>query len=305
MDTYLYLITYGSLAVFIVAVAARFMRIQKYPLNVRWELYPVPHEGARSEHGGSRLEDTDWWEKKQEHDQGRQLKMMLQEMVFIKALKEHNPKLWSFSFPFHFGLYMMAAFGVAVVVLGILGLAQVELPPVVGQVVGVLGVAGAGLSLLGGLGLLALRLTDVHMKPYTTFGHIFNLLVITATLGLIIAAIATSGWSAGPFAAYIAGMLTFSPSMEAAPNAGLIMAAVICASLLLAYIPLTHMSHFFVKWFTWDKIRWDDEPNVRGGRIEKLVEQALQFPVSWSGEHIKGDGKKSWADVATEEMKSE
>ncbi len=81
-------------------------------------------------------------------------------------------------------------------------------------------------------------------------------------------------------------------------------ATVISASVLLAYIPLTHMSHFFVKWFTWHKIRWDDEPNVRGGRIEKLIEAALQYPVTWSGEHIQGDGKRTWADVATEEMKS-
>jgi hypothetical protein len=73
----------------------------------------------------------------------------------------------------------------------------------------------------------------------------------------------------------------------------------------LAYIPLTHMSHFFVKWFTWDKIRWDDEPNVKGGRIEKMVEQALMYPVSWSADHIRGNGKKTWADVATEEWKSE
>ena len=79
-------------------------------------------------------------------------------------------------------------------------------------------------------------------------------------------------------------------------------ASVLTLSLLVAYIPLTHMSHFFVKWFTWHKIRWDDEPNVKGGRIEILIQNALQSPVSWSADHVNADGRKTWADIATEEI---
>jgi hypothetical protein len=82
----------------------------------------------------------------------------------------------------------------------------------------------------------------------------------------------------------------------------LVSVAILALSLLLAYIPLTHMSHFFVKWFTWDKIRWDDEPNVRGGRIEIMIQNSLKAPVSWAAEHIKADGKKNWVDVAIEEV---
>ncbi|MBU0595710.1 nitrate reductase, partial [Candidatus Bipolaricaulota bacterium] len=98
----------------------------------------------------------------------------------------------------------------------------------------------------------------------------------------------------------VAGLLTFQ-APQSAPDP-LVTASIIASALLIAYIPLTHMSHFFVKWFTWHKIRWDDEHNVRGGRIEKMIEQALQYPVSWSAAHIKGDGKKTWADVATEDV---
>jgi len=28
----------------------------------------------------------------------------------------------------------------------------------------------------------------------------------------------------------------------------------------------------------------------------------LQYPISWSADHIAGDGKKTWAEAATEEM---
>ena len=74
------------------------------------------------------------------------------------------------------------------------------------------------------------------------------------------------------------------------------------ACLLLAYIPLTHMSHFFTKWFTYHEVRWSDEPNLPGGKIEGKIAEALEYPVSWSASHIRGDGKKSWADVVSSDV---
>ena len=131
MGMALHIITYVSVLVFVAAVAIRFIKIQKFPLHVRWELYPVPHEGKRAEHGGSRLEDTDWWTKPRKHDKLMDMKFMLPEMIFIKALFEHNRKLWYRSFPFHFGLYLMAAFGGLLMlgaVLDVTGLAANAVP---------------------------------------------------------------------------------------------------------------------------------------------------------------------------------
>ena len=36
-----------------------------------------------------------------------ELKVMVPEILFLVALKEHNKKLWYRSFPFHFGLYLV------------------------------------------------------------------------------------------------------------------------------------------------------------------------------------------------------
>jgi hypothetical protein len=99
--------------------------------------------------------------------------------------------------------------------------------------------------------------------------------------------------------ALVRDLLTFRVSSPT--GAVLLDWTVLAAALLLAYIPLTHMSHFFVKWFTWHQLRWDDSANVRGGRIEVMIQQALAYPVSWSAEHIAGEGKKTWAQVATEQ----
>jgi len=76
-------------------------------------------------------------------------------------------------------------------------------------------------------------------------------------------------------------------------------------SLLMAYVPLTHMSHFVAKYFFYHKIRWEDEPNLDNPAMEAKINEALGFPVSWAAPHIKGDGKKTWADVVTADVTAE
>ncbi len=300
MDFVTHLITYGALAVFLAAVIVRFVRIQRLPLHVRWEVYPVPHEGARAEHGGSRLEDTDWWKNERKPDKVMELRFMIPEMVLLKALWEHNRRLWFRSFPFHFGLYLLAGFAGLLALGALLGLFEISLGLPFTLLTTGIGFAGAVLAALGALGLWWMRLTDAELKPYTTFSHHFNLLFFLVALGLLFGAWGEAGWDLAPFTAFFGTLMTGRfAAFEGTP---LMVSTVVVWSLLLAYIPLTHMSHFFVKWFTWHKIRWDDEPNVRGGRIEKMIQKALEAPVSWSAPHIGADGKKSWGDIAVEEL---
>lgn len=311
MTELIHVITYVAVAVFLIAVAVRFFKIRSYPVNMRWELYPLPHEGKRAEHGGSKMEETDYWAKPHKPDKIRELRYMLAEMVLIKGLWDHNRKLWWRSFPFHFGLYLLAGFAGLLVLSALVQLISPALfePEVTGlglllnAVTGAVGALGFVLSIVGAIGLIIMRATDEDMKPYTNFSHFFNLIVILGVLVVAFLAFAINE-HLEPWREYIASLITFN---LAAPAVGtdmgaLTAASIVGVSLLLAYIPLTHMSHFFVKWFTWHKIRWDDTPNVRGGRIEKMIQDALQYPVSWSADHIKGDGKKTWAQAATEEI---
>jgi nitrate reductase gamma subunit len=300
MDLAVHVVAYAAIVVFLVAVAARFHRIRSYPLNVRWEIYPVPHEGARSKHGGSRLEESDWWTKEHRPDRLNEVRHMLPEMLFIQALYEHNRKLWYRSFPFHFGLYLLTGFAALMLARALLVLTGADpgwIPAVVPAVM-----AGAGfvLTLLGALGLIVMRVTDDDMRPYSNVSHYFNLLFFVGALGLVALGWIASGWSLAPFEKLFVNLVTGSFSLEGVPVAFKI--GVLLTALLVAYIPLTHMSHFFVKWFTWHEIRWDDEPNVKGGRIERLIENALARPVTWSAPHIGADGTKTWADVATAEV---
>jgi nitrate reductase gamma subunit len=308
MPGILHCVVYACAAVFVAAVGWRFYKIQTLPIHLRWELYPVPTEGKRAEHGGSRLEEVDWWTKAHRPDWLRELRFMFSEMILIKALFEHNRKLWRWSFPFHFGLYLTAGWGALLVLGALLELGGLKVGAGAGGLGAALsgltvavGVCGMALGIVGGLGLLRARLTDEDMKPYTNFSHYFNLLFIAGALALTLAAWAAADRDFSLFRRWAASALSLNLSAHAGSR--WVSGSILVLALLAAYVPLTHMSHFFVKWFTWHRIRWDDEPNVKGGRIEIMIQKALQYPVSWSAEHVNADGKKTWADIATEEMK--
>ena len=305
MTVFLHVVTLICLALFGLVVGVRFFRIASMPIHLRWELYPVAHEKGAG-HGGSYLEQQDWWTRPREITRLGELQEMLPEMLLLKALYRHNRALWVRSFPFHFGLYVLAAFAVLI---GLGGLANVAGLAVSGDgglpgralyyVPIPVGFLGLVLALFGSVGLLHRRLTDPALRGYTAASDLFNLIVFVATFGVALtAAITNPTFSA--FRGYAASLATFS---AAPPANGFVWLSVLMGMLLLAYIPMTHMAHFFVKWFTWHKIRWDDEPNLPGSRIEARVKAALQYPVSWSAPHIQGEGKKTWVDVATEKVK--
>jgi hypothetical protein len=58
------------------------------------------------------------------------------------------------------------------------------------------------------------------------------------------------------------------------------------------------MTHFVGKYFTYHKVRWEDHPNIRGGKIEEAITKALGYRISWSAAHIKPG--TTWAQAATD-----
>lgn len=58
-----FMLGFGWLAaiLFLGVAACRIARIARLPLNVRWEVYPVPHEAKEKRgYGGSYMEEVDW-----------------------------------------------------------------------------------------------------------------------------------------------------------------------------------------------------------------------------------------------------
>ena len=301
---FLHLITYASLVIFALAVGIRAYRLFSMPPHLRWELYPVAHD-KNAKYGGSYLEEIDWWEKPRYNSFVGMLKGMIPEMIFIKALFVHNRPLWYRSFPFHFGLYILIAF------LGLTGFNSflqivgadfgARLFRLLAQLTALTGWVGLGMATAGAAALLHRRLTNEELQDYTNLAHLFNLGFILVTLLIAMLAFAVVDPTFAMLRGYVATLLTFNAG--APLGSVLVGTAILLGSLLIAYIPLTHMSHFFTKWFMWDKIRWDDEPMTKGCAMEPLVNECLRQTVTWSGPHLKADGKKNWVDIATKEMK--
>ena len=308
MTLLVYIITYVSAITFLIAVMARARKFMKTPLHLRWELYPVPHEKEHLKHGGSFMEDYEWWTKPRKTSTYNMLSRMLPEMLFIKALWENNRALWYRSFPFHFGLYLLIGFIILLFVGVFSEMAGIPIDAGSGSVFGtfifyitkLLGAFGMILALIGTVGLLHRRLTDEDLEGYTASSHVFNLLFFLVALGVALLAFVTVDSSFSMARGYIHNLVTFSMQPI---GSWLVTVEILLASILIAYIPLTHMSHFITKYFCYHDILWDDEPNRPGGTIEARLMEYLKYPVSWSAPHIAGDGKKTWADVATEEVK--
>lgn len=302
-----YVVAYLAVGIFLVACVARVVMWLRMPMHVRWELYPVAHEKGRADYGGSYLEEVDWWKKPRETTLIGEVSAMFKEIVFLVALKEHNKKLWDRSFPFHFGLYLIICATVTMIgysILGVIssGLLEGGFQSFVMAVIRIFAYCGVILAVVGAAGLLQRRLSDPGLRNYSAPADIFNLVLFVVTMGFVLLNMLVNDAGMEKSFLLVYGMVTFDGSvMEAIQPNFLFTLAVILFAGLLAYIPLTHMSHFIGKYFAYHAIRWADEPNLRGSSHEKPIHEALARPVSWAAPHIKGDGKKTWADVATAE----
>ncbi|MEJ2368024.1 MAG: respiratory nitrate reductase subunit gamma [Acidobacteriota bacterium] len=298
----LYVCFYACGLVFVVACVVKAVSYAKLPIHLRWELYPVPHEEPdRVRHGGSYFEESDWWTKSVRFNFLGELKYMAAEIAFLKALWEFKRSLWYRSYAFHLGLYLIISTAALVLLAALLGLFA---PGILAGAAGlylhwiytVTGSAGVILSFLGAAALLQRRLTDPELKNYTTPGDLFNLLFFMLVLLLLAAGYALRPAGAPGVVAMAQGMLTFDLSLRIP---GLLFTGLLLGAILTAYIPFTHMSHFIAKYFTYHSIRWNDEPNVRGGKMEAKLAEYLTYRPRWAASHIRGDGVKTWADVAT------
>jgi len=296
MSLFVYLITYAGIVIFCAAVLKRIISYINNPMHVRWELYPVPHEGGgKAEYGGSYLENTEWWKNPRETSKINELKVMTAEILGLKAVYEHNRPLWFVTYPFHIGLYFTVMFLVFLFIGSVAGLMGMEALAVM-AIVKFTGPLGFILTICGAAGLLYRRLTDEKLKIYSSGEHYFNLILFIVTMG---AAVLTWLFVDPSFVmakTFITGLISFKLTGISNP---LFLIQILLIVATITYIPFTHMSHFFMKYFLYHDIRWDDKPNVDSPETNAKINVVLNYPVTWSASHIAGHGKNTWAEVAT------
>ncbi|MHB8917370.1 MAG: respiratory nitrate reductase subunit gamma [Desulfocucumaceae bacterium] len=292
----LLLFTYFSIAAFVGVSLYKFYQLAKMPMHGRWELYPVPKEASdRRHYGGSYYENLEWWNKPRNASLAGELLDMLKEMLFIKILFVNQKRHWWISYALHLGIYLLGLWTILLLVGTITELSGLPLTTARGVNVNpwaslvyyatfISGAAGALLAVLGSASLFLRRLFNSALRKYTTPQEYFNLIFILAVVvsGLVV-------WSGDPAFNYgrqiVKGMLTFTPIRA---DSALTLHILLLGALLI-YIPRTKMSHFVGKFFSFHKVMWENEPNLRNSRMEETVKDALSYKpkASWSAPHIK------------------
>ena len=297
----LHLLTYFAILLFAAVVLIKVLRIARMPAHLRWELYPVPHEGfKKAKYGGSYFEESDWWTKPRQVSLLSELSVMIPEILFLRGVWEANRSLWFWSWAFHFGLYLAIGTAGLITVSSFAG-AESGWGAALVSVAAVLAAITYLLGTIGCVGMLAMRLLSARLRPFTASSAIFNLVFILAiflsgSYGLI--ALGQGSWIS-ELQGFVAGLIGLSsssmPPVAVVWHVGIILA-------FMVYMPFTHMSHFVLKWFTYHEIRWNDEPNEKGSKLEKQINECLTYRPTWAADHWRTDGKKTWVDIATEEV---
>jgi nitrate reductase gamma subunit len=304
-----YVLSYLCVVVFMLVAGYLIYRQMTLPVHLRWEIYPVQHEtAAKVAYGGSYLEDINWREKKYESSLFNELKYMVPEILLLRGLWKENRSLWRISFPFHFGLYLMiATFGLLLVHALVTlwndypAASGGAIQSLLNGLIVVTGWTGLILGNIGSLGVLYKRLTDPELRDYSSFADYFNIgFIFLFFFSAFVACLLGDPFLEGA-KAYTFGLLTGGHSLipyvpgQSVPGG----VAIVSASLLVAYIPLTHMSHMFMKYFLYHHVKWDDAPNRQGGKIETAIMENLELKPTWRAKHVDTDGQKSWRDIAS------
>ena len=298
----LYLFTYFSVIVFLVLVISKIVKYARMPMHLRWDLYPVAHERERNKYGGSYYEEPDWWDKKSEKSLFTEFLVMFEEIFLLKGVYKNNKKLWYYSYPFHLGLYLTTGAFTLMILSVLLDLISATdmywqyttIEDILFYLTNVTGYAGLILTFFGSLGLIIQRIIDKKFRMYNTpmdFINLFFILILTISMVLTLS---PSNSSFILYKIYLKNLFTFNFTVIAKP---LFLVHVSLVSLFLLYFPVTRMMHLFAKYFTYHEVRWEDSPNIKGGKIEKKIKQALNFGVSWSAPHVKTG--KTWGEIAT------
>lgn len=312
---WLFIFTYLSVLIFLAVVIYKFMKIARSPVHLRWELYPVPHEKGRAGYGGSILEEVDWWTKKKEKDHLGELKVMVPEILLLKGVWEHNKELWFGSFPFHFALYLFIG-NIALFVIGTL-IQITGISPFVFHensfwasfwsiyriIIDVIIWIASILGILGALRLIFTRIANRNLALYSTPSHYFNIILIGAIYTTALIWRLTDAEMVRNLMGFYLGLLSFSKTITENLPTHISMIGnthIIISLFFIIYLPFTHMTHFFAKYFTYHSVRWEDTPNAPGSKIAERVGAQLNQKVTWAAPHIGADGNKNWIAIASE-----
>ncbi len=274
-------------AAFIVVAVYKIARITTMPKNLRWEVYPVPHEAeAKRRYGGSYMEEVDWTKKHEPASVIPEFIEMGAEIFALKKVKEYNAYgIWLFSMAMHWGIYLYFGWLALLIVQNIISIAAIS------YVTTVVGLASFLLGIFGTLSLAVKRATNPDLSPYTAPIDYFNLLFLASFFIVGLVSWLTN-FSFDAHVAYIGSVLSLQPA--AVPT--IVLVGFLLFELFMIYMPFTKLIHYFAKYFTFHQSLWDDGFSAKGSPTERKVIAQLAYGVGWSAPHIAPG--KTWLEEA-------
>jgi len=265
---------------FVAGNSVRIVKFLRMPTPLRWELYPVPKgPRERQRYGGSYFENSDWWTSPQSTSHQGELAFTAQEVLFLKSVRDGFRGLWLWSWLLHWGLYLY----VVATVLGVISI--LAAPGILRTVATSAYWLACPIGLLGSIGMLILRAGHPRLRPFTTRTSIFNLLLLAAIFASGIASVVVGTTVRDALAG----------NLRPALHVHLVLVA-----FFLAYFPFTHMTHAYMKFFTWHGARWDDSPAVHDPGMAGTLAANLKRKVTWAAPHIAGGDSATWSEVVAD-----
>jgi nitrate reductase gamma subunit len=287
-----------ALLIFLAGNAARVIKTLRMPAHLRWELYPIPKgPKARQRYGGSYFEESDWWTKPLDTSHTSEVAFVLKEVFLLRGVWESFRGLWVWSWLLHWGLYLY-------VLATLLAVGEVLLPASasLGMLHAVVTYSywlACPLGLAGTAGLLGIRAWHPRVRAFTTRSSMFNLVLLESIFatGMLLL-------TAGPVGLdhMISDLVRFPAFPGNHPAVWHVHVALLV--FFLVYFPFTHMTHAYMKYFTWHQVRWDDSPITHDPHAAESLAVNLERKTSWAAPHIVAGGTATWSEVVADADRS-
>ena len=209
---------------------------------------------------------------------------------------------WLFLLPWHLGFIFIITFHIlcffaAVAMVGGLDIAAGS-AQIAGKVFYYILLVTGGIAFVtgtfGSIGMPIVRLADRGLRTYSMPMNYFNYLFFLVVYGSGLFAWLVLDPTFDEYRAYWVGLITLTPPALHPMT----ILHIVLFDLFLIYLPFTRSTHYITRILAYFFIRWDDEPNLPGSKLEKQISGLLGRKVSWEGKHIPTG--KSWAEAATE-----
>lgn len=291
--------TYVAYVFVVVAYAWKVRKYFKMPRNVRWEIYPIPHEKGR-DYGGSYMEEPEFWAKPRERSVIRDIIEIAKKYLTMWGYFRRVRAYWFALYPWHLGFYLIVLFhGLALLGailiqttdLGISGDSANAGGQTLYYLTIVVAVSSFILGTIGSIGMLVKRLADDELRDYASPQNYFNYIFFLAVFvsGLVVYAVADATFTG--YREFWVGLITGKGLyVEPAEYVHIMLFA-----LFLIYLPFTRSTHYITMLLSYFKVRWSDAPHRGGVEDDKKLGEVLDWQASWAASHIQTG--QSWGEV--------